>query len=605
MYSLAIVFEACTQSPIARRPSKRYDSTNRNQYKPKYNMFLHSLRREVSHPRTSIQLCLLGIVAGVCAATVIIIFRLSFELIQKILLGGVAQYAAIDSIYLFLLPVAAMICVIIVAKFTGFKHYRMGIPFVIHRMKTRYGHIPLRTSINQFFGGIFSLAGGFVVGKEGPTVHLAAAGSHFLGQWCRLPFNSLRILTGCGIAAGVSAAFNTPFAAVIFVMEVVLRQYRVHVFIPVMLAAACGSVLTRSVFGNENELTFLNFHAINHVLLPYLILCGVALGLLAALFNKQLMLVISLFRHVNMMIRLLLAGLITGAVGYFMPEALGAEFAPMEALLASKPEISFLLLIFALKFMLAIIAIGLGVPGGIIGAVMIIGMLAGVILLQPLYSISGESEMTSTFALLGLAGMLAAVLHAPMAALSAVMELSASAQVILPAIIVIVSAYVTSKQLCNNRSIFIQQLEFQNLPYTTSSIRDVLQETGVMAIMQSQFKHFIDAPKQALHQYLQSNPSDLVLQENVFEIDRQYSIVSIDVSLQDGSLPIVIHQMEGLSDQSTMAEVYETLHKQRQGAVYIYEELHIDAHVFEHGKPKIVGIITWNMLHSYLFRQQH
>jgi H+/Cl- antiporter ClcA len=181
-----------------------------------------------------------------------------------------------------------------------------------------------------------------------------------------------------------------------------------------------------------------------------------------------------------------------------------AEFVAIETLFANNPQLSFLLLLFALKFILAVVAIGLGVPGGIIGAVMIIGMLAGVILLQPLYSISGETEMTSTFALLGLAGMLAAVLHAPMAALSAVMELSASSHVILPAIVVIVSAYVTSKQLCNNRSIFIQQLEFQNLPYTTSSIRDALQETGVMAIMQTEFKHFIDAPKQALYKYLQS-----------------------------------------------------------------------------------------------------
>ncbi|MBF7073811.1 chloride channel protein [Glaciecola sp. MH2013] len=568
-------------------------------------MFLQALRREVSHPRTSVQLCLLGIVAGLCAASIIIVFRLSFEYIQIIVLGGVAQYSSVEPLQRFLLPVGAIVLVLLVAKLTGFKHYRLGIPFVIHRVKTRYGHIPLRTTINQFFGGIFSLAGGFVVGKEGPTVHLAAAGSHFLGQWCRLPFNSLRILTGCGIAAGIAAAFNTPFAAVIFVMEVVLRQYRVHIFVPVMLAAACGSVLTRLVFGNENELTFLTFSDFDSFLLLYLVFFGFCLGLLAALFNRQLMLVLRLTRKMNMIYRLLLAGAITGAVGFMFPQALGAEFAAMETVLSSNPSLQFLLMLFVLKFVLAIMAIGLGVPGGIIGAVMIIGMLAGVILLQPLYFLNINSDMSASFALLGLAGMLAAVLHAPMAALSSVMELSANSQVIMPAIIVIVAAYVTSKQLCNNCSIFVQQLDFQNLPYTTSSIRDVLQETGVMALMKDEFKHFVDAPKEALYQYLQNHPQDLVLQEKVFEIDRQYHFVSLDVSLQDGIFPLSIELMEGLSDQSTMAEVYETLHKQRHGAVYIYEELDYDAHVFQHGKPKVVGMITWNMLHGYLLRQQH
>ncbi len=568
-------------------------------------MFLHALRRELSYPRTSIQLCLLGIVAGVCAASVIIVFRLSFEYIQFILLGGVAQYDNIDALYLAFLPAAAIMCVLIIAKLTGFKHYRMGIPFVIHRIKTRYGHMPLRTTINQFFGGVFSLAGGFVVGKEGPTVHLAAAGSHFLGQYFRLPYNSLRILTGCGIAAGIAAAFNTPFAAVIFVMEVVLRQYRVHIFVPVMLSAACGSILTRFVFGNENELTFLSFQNLEPILLPYLVFFGFCAGLLAALFNRQLMFIMRSFRKVNMVMRLCLAAALTGLVAYFMPQALGTEFIAIEKLFLSEPSLSFLLSIFVLKFILATTAIGLGVPGGIIGAVMIIGMLAGVILLQPLLLLGTDTSITPTFALLGLAGMLAAVLHAPMAALSAVMELSASSQVILPAIIVIVVAYVTSKQLCNNRSIFIQQLDFQQLPYTTSSIRDVLQETGVMAIMQTEMKHFIDAPKKALYQYLQTHPHDIVVQEKVFELDRQYFIVSLDVSLQEDTLPLTIHEMEGLSDQSTMAEVYETLHKQRQGAVYIYQELDYDAHVFEHGKPKVIGVITWNMLHTYLLRQQH
>jgi len=328
----------------------------------------------------------------------------------------------------------------------------MGIPFVIHRVKYFYGHIPMLTTINQFFGGLLALASGFVVGKEGPTVHLAAWASHLVGRWIDAPFNSLRILAGCGIAAGISAAFNTPFAAVIFVMEVVLREYKIHIFVPVMLSAACGSVLTRAVFGDINELTFLQFTPVPVEQLPYLIIMGVVIGIIASAYNKQLMWTMRLFRPVNMIGRLFIAALISGLFGYFMPEALGAEFINVNNLLASDPSVKILLSILAAKFILSIIAIALGVPGGIIGAVMVIGMLLGVALLQPIASFIAD-DMTSTYALLGLAGFLASVLHAPMAALSAAMELASSPKAVLPSMIVIVSAYVTSKQFCANRSL--------------------------------------------------------------------------------------------------------------------------------------------------------
>ena len=553
-------------------------------------MRLQALREEVAHPRTSIQLCMLGIVGGTCAALLIILFRLCVEWLQETGVTSLQSVLAYDWLVWLIMPFISVGLILFIAFLTGFKHYRLGIPFVIHRVKYYYGHIPFRTTINQFFGGMLALAGGFVVGREGPSVHLGASGSSFLGQWLRLPYNSIRILAGCGVAAGISASFNTPFAAVIFVMEVVLREYKIHIFVPVMLAAACGSVLTRIVFGEVNELSFLSFNAFSQWMYIYLVLLGILLGMLAVLFNNQLMRVMTWFRPVSMVWRLILAALITGTIGMFIPEALGANFMDVEHLFDSSPGALLLVSTLVFKVILAVFAIGLGIPGGIIGPVMVIGMLAGAVLLLPLSYFINVPEFTNSFALLGIAGMLTAVLHAPLAALSAVMELSYSPQIILPAMLVIVPAYVTSTQFFGNRSIFIRQLDYQNLPYAISSIREALEKTGVLAAMNTEYKLFHDAPERAITNYLESEPTKIVIQKSRFEIDVQYKLVQYNVSLDHDATALNYYEMEGVSAQSTLHEVYEHLKNSRSGAVYIYDQELND----------IIGVVTWNILQSFL-----
>ena len=557
-------------------------------------MQLRALRQELAHPRTSVQVCLLGIIAGVTSALLIVLFRLGIDWLQSSGVGLLQQWGLSAKWVWVVMPISAVIIILLIAYLTGFKHYRLGIPFVIHRVKQHYGHIPWRTTVNQFFGGMLALAGGFVVGREGPSVHLGAAGSSLFGQALKLPHNSIRTLAGCGIAAGISASFNTPFAAVIFVMEVVLREYKIHVFVPVMLAAACGSVITRIVFGEGNELAYFSFSSFSQWLYLYLIVFGCLLGVLATLFNQLLMSVMRFFRKVSMVWRLLLAGLLTAIGGALLPEALGASFEDVNALFSTHPTALILLEILLMKFLLATFAIGLGIPGGIIGPVMVLGMLSGAVLLLPVAHWLPLEDFTSSFALLGIAGMLTAVLHAPLAALSAVMELSYRPEIILPAILVIVPAYVTATQFLGNRSIFIQQLDFQKLPYAITSIREALEKTGVLAAMERDFKLFYDAPEAALEKVLSNNPTQTVIQQKRFEQDINYSWVHYDVSLDRHAHPISYQAMQGVSAQATLAEVYELLKSTRSGAVYIFED----------DPAKLTGVITWNRLQSFLQRAQ-
>ena len=556
---------------------------------------LAAFRKELAYPRTSIQLCLLGLVGGISAASLIILFRLSIEWLQLQYLPELDAFSALSATERLLLPVIAASAIILIAYVTGFKHYRMGIPFVIHRIKYYFGQIPAMTTVNQFLGGTIALASGFSVGREGPSVHLGAAGSSFFGQWLKLPYNSIRILSGCGIAAGISASFNTPFAAVIFVMEVVLREYKIHIFIPIMLAAACGSVMTRLVFGSTHELSFIQFTEFSHWIYFYLILCGIALGGLASFFNNSLMHLMRGFKRFTMVKRLFMAGAITGVVGFYLPEAMGTHFNSADALISLQNN-SLLVAILVAKLILTIIAIGLGVPGGIMGPVFVIGMLSGALLATPLgLFMVDSSELSGSFSLLGMAGLMAAVLHAPLAALSAVMELSFSPELILPAILVIVPAYVTSTQYLGNSSIFIRQLDFQKLPYTISPVLESLQKTGVLAVMDSDFTLFTDAKKEQLLAFLQDAPTHPVVQRSDFSIDVQYSLVQFDVSLGRDSEPLSFSKMSGVNSQATLAEVYELMQAKRDGAVYVYAEKNED----------IVGVITWHNLRNYLHQASY
>lgn len=564
-----------------------------------FHQRLPNLRTQLALPHTSLQLCLLGALGGLVAAVLIILFRLAILALQSLYLLSFDDFSTADSDFRWILPFVGALCIGAVALFAGYRHYRLGIPFVIHRIKMQYGLMPFRNTVNQFFGGIAALASGFSVGREGPSVHLGAYGASFIGKKLKLPFNSIRTLVGCGIAAGIAASFNTPLAAVIFVMEVVLREYRIHVFIPVMLAAVVGALVTRSVFGVERELAILEIVSLPGWHFPYLILCGVMIGAIAFVFNTNMMRVIRLFKNWPLPVRLLLAATITAAVGYFIPQAMGAETGAIQYAVAAPTDVQLLLALFIGKMVLTIFALGLGVPGGVIGPIFGIGIIFGTLLAIIPGILHGDSSHAGTYAILGMAGLMAACLHAPLAALIAVMELASNPEIILPAMLVITSAYITGVQFFKNKSLFLMQLDFLQMPYKLAPADDVLQKVGVLALLDQRY-HVIHNPNdEAIRTQLDTLEADeLLIIKRTTEPHAEFQLASYDVSLSmSGSDSVRLLPMVGISQQATMAEVYNALEAQREGAVYIYDTSNIELHP--------VGLIRWDQVQSLLVKQNN
>ncbi len=555
-------------------------------------MILFSLKKRLSLPITSWQLCMLATIGGALSALLIVGFTITTDALQQLYLSEKDNYNSLSKVSRFIIPIIGAIIILLVSWVTGYKYLRTGIPFVLHRLKVAYGEIPLRNTINQFIGSAVALASGFSVGREGPAIHLGAAFSSYLGTLLKLPHNSIRTLCACGIAAAISASFNTPLAAVIFVMEVILREYKVHIFIPIMMASLVGSMITSSTLGPAHELEYFNNIALEFAHYPVLIVFAIAIGVVAFVFNRYLVLIIKHSEKFHIVKRLLLAALITGALSYIFPQAVGTN---MNAISFSIGENSSLILITGLlvaKIVMTISALGLGIPGGAIGPILGIGAIAGscaAILVQLYFP---EVHLTNDLALMGMAGMMAATLNAPLAALITVVELSNQLEIIVPAMVVIGTACVISGQFFGNRSLFVMQLEVQNLTYRKPPLEKSLQRIGVLGLMNEHFtiSHKLSEQEKVEH-LKQASENSLLLDR----IDNNNADNSLYYWLQrDDSDPnsqvITNHLLLPLHAQSTLVEAYLLLVKKRKGGVYIYDD-NID---------DILGVITFEQIRRFL-----
>lgn len=553
-------------------------------------MSLDALRRQLAKPKTSVQLCLLGVAAGLIAAILIILFRLTIYGVQSLFLDSHDDFTQLPEHLRVSLPVVAAFLIALFAAMTGFKHYRLGIPFVIHRIKHHYGQMPIWNTANQFFGGALALISGFSVGREGPSVHMGATGASVLSERLHLPWNAARTLSGCGVAAGIAASFNTPLAAVIFVMEVVLREYKVHIFVPIMLAAVTGALATQFVFGHDTELALISVTPLSFWHYPYLVICGVILGAVAFAFNQNLMMIIRTFKPLSMFPRLMLAGLIAGLIGNLVPQAMGSGMSAITLAVTSPENIQLLTTILIAKLLATLFAIGLGIPGGLIGPVIGLGVVMGTLMSYFGQFISPDQHIAGTYSVLGMAGLLAATLHAPLAALTAVMELTASPQIIVPAMLVISTAYVTALQVFGNRSIFLQQLDFQGLAYQVSPASEVLQKVGIVEEMNEQFKLLYSNDKDQIKESLSAVNSHTPL--IVFDEQSGYRLAEYDLSLMsDDSMNISYIPMQGLSSQATMSDAFDLLNDKRSGAVYVFNQK--DEH-------HVMGVVRWDQIRQIL-----
>lgn len=398
-------------------------------------------RLRAIRPSDETQLIFMAVVVGVLAALGYALLRTSLEQVEAYFFGPLHSLLSIDQggwhrIAIILLPVLGIACLIpLMLLFPG-DVGGYGLPRFLEIVNLRGGVIRARNIFITIVAPALTIGSGGSAGLEGPIAQLGGAIGSNVGQTFGVSGTKMRLMVASGVAAGIAAVFNAPMAGVMFAIEIVLLgDFEIHHFTPLVIAAGVATASARMVFGNE-----LMFDIPPYVLASYWELLlyaglGVVVGVLAVLNIKIFYGIWDLFETSRLprLARPVVGAALVGCIGIGFPQVMGGGYHHISE--AMHGELPWLLMAVLplFKMVTTAITLGSGGAGGIFAPAMVIGtMVGGAYGALVHYLWPGIAAPVGAYALVGLGSFLAAVAHAPLTAMFLLFEITNSHEIVLP-----------------------------------------------------------------------------------------------------------------------------------------------------------------------------
>jgi CIC family chloride channel protein len=425
------------------------------------------LRGKFTLNEEAFHLLLAGLV-GVIGGLVNLFFYHTVHLLQP---GDVVEVAE-------RMPIWARILVPTVGGLAAGLVLHLGLRFVGRQGSTNLlevvvagdGRLPFRTEVVKTFSAIISIASGASIGREGGITQLSATLASKLGQFANWPPYRLRLLVGCGAASGIAAAYNAPITGAIFSALIVLGNFSMNLFAPLVFSSVIAAMVSRSFFGIEPWYRIPPFPAATLPELPWFVLLGLMCGAVGAFFLKLLRLGEVEFRKLNwpVYLKLALAGLIVGVIATGFPGVCGNGYSVTndilhETFLTQNQPLLWLLGLLLAKWIATAATVGAGTVGGVFTPTLFVGASAGALFGVALHDLGLAPGLPAgAFALVGMGAVLAATTRSPLLAMIMIFELSLDYSLVPPLMLACVVSILVSRQL-HGESVYTEHLRVKGL----------------------------------------------------------------------------------------------------------------------------------------------
>ena len=364
--------------------------------------------------------------------------------------------------FLFATPIVGIFLTIVYVKYFVRDNIGHGISRILYAISKKNGILKPHNNYSSLIASTLTVGFGGSVGLEAPIVLTGSSVGSTLSRLFRLNYKTTIVLIGCGAAGAIAGIFKAPIAAVIFALEVLMLDLTVWSMIPLLISAVTGLTVSYFFLGRGVIFSFSLQEAFILKNMPYYILLGIFTGFASLYFTRGTMKVESMIGKVtNTYTKWILGSSILGGLILLVPPLYGEGYHTLNALLNGNPSelthgsifyhvadnmwmyVVFLVLVLLLKVIATALTTGSGGVGGIFAPSLFMGGVAGYLTARVINLLSFIDVSERNFALVGMAGMMAGVMHAPLTAIFLIAEITGGYGLFIPLIITSTFSFMT------------------------------------------------------------------------------------------------------------------------------------------------------------------
>jgi CIC family chloride channel protein len=336
-----------------------------------------------------------------------------------------------------------------------------GVPEVMQSIILKGGVIRPRVALVKALASSITIGSGGSVGREGPIIQIGASLGSTVGQFFRVSTHRMKTLVGCGAAAGIAAAFNAPIAGALFAVEIILMDFAVAQFSPIVISSVMATVISHQFEGNFAAFQVPSYELINPWELILYGVLGVLSGLVSYLFIKVLYSFEDIFDEnikIPEYLQPAFGGIVIGILAIFFPQIMGVGYDSINLALHGEMALGLAFVLIFLKILSTSVTLGSGGSGGIFAPSLFMGAMVGVFFGKLIENyVPMVTASPGAYALVAMGGLVAGTTRAPITAIIIVFELTNDYDIILPLMITCIISMILSSKL-SRESIYTLKL---------------------------------------------------------------------------------------------------------------------------------------------------